>query len=207
MNLPKSLKTYRLKNILKRTALCLLLLSVITALVVYYRDIIFSYEIIPPFAVACIGVVLYLVPFILSGIPFVFFDTDWSGEITAVDIKTGMGTYTVGGKNFPYTKNDIVLTIKKNNGKTVKHTAKTLGVRDFSVTGYHIMGNYKAMGKIENFEHEYSVGDTVCHFRGFKYNFYIRHPQNKIKHCIVCGTSNNTDTANCWNCHNELLNI
>lgn len=204
MNLPEALITYRTKNILKRLALCLLLLAVITALILYYRETIFSYELIPPFAIACMGIAVYSVPFVVSGFPFILFDSNWEGVITNVDIKTGMGTYILGGKAGTYTKNDIVLTIKKKNGKTIKHTAKTLGIRDRG-TNYTIVGNSKAMGKIENHVDEFSVGDKVYHFYGFKYNFYVHEHCSEHRHCIVCGTANNFHSQTCWNCHDELV--
>ena len=56
MFLPESLKKLRVKNFVKRFLLCILLLAVITALAYYYRETIFSYELIPPFAIACIGI-------------------------------------------------------------------------------------------------------------------------------------------------------
>ena len=201
MVLPASLKKLRAKNLIKRCSMCILLLAAITFFVIYYRETIFSYELVPPFAIACIGIAVYSVPFILFKIPHLFFDSTWTGVVTAVDIKTSIGTYSIGGRHFPYTKNDIVLTVRKENGKTVKCIAKSLGVKEQKWIDPH------TVGKIENHVDEFSVGDKVYHFYGFKYNFYVHEPQNEHKHCIVCGASNNLNRECCLNCHHELLEM
>ena len=46
MLLPESLQKLRIKTYIKRFLLCFVLFSVITALVYYYRETIFSYELI-----------------------------------------------------------------------------------------------------------------------------------------------------------------
>lgn len=199
MDLPESLQKKRFKTYIKRFLLCVLLFSVITALVYHYRETIFSYELIPPFAIACIGIAVYSVPFGVSGIPLTLFDTNWEGVITAIDIKTNTDTYNMGGKPYKYFKNDIVLTIQKKNGKTVKHVAKSLGVKERKWIDPYIVG------KIENHVDEFSVGDKVYHFYGFKYNFYVHEPVGEHRHCIVCGTSNNFHSRTCWSCHSELV--
>ena len=199
MLLPESLQKLRIKTYIKRFLLCFVLFSVITALVYYYRETIFSYELIPPFAIACIGIAVYSVPFGVSGIPLTLFDRDWEGVITAIDIKTNTDTYFVGGKPGSYQRNNIVLTIQKQNGKTVKHTAKSLGVKERKWIDPYIVG------KIENHVDEFSVGDKVYHFYGFKYNFYVHEPHEEHRHCIVCGTTNNFHSRTCWNCGSELL--
>lgn len=207
MLLPESLQKLRIKTYIKRFLLCFVLFSVITALVYYYRETIFSYELIPPFAIACIGIAVYSVPFGVSGIPLTLFDRDWEGVITAIDIKTNTDTYNIGGKPYKYFKNDIVLTIQKQNGKIVKHIAKSLGVKERVGIDSTIMGNAHsvATGKIENHVDEFSVGDKVYHFYGFKYNFYVHEPHEEHRHCIVCGTTNNYHSKTCWNCGSELL--
>ncbi len=207
MLLPESLRSLRTKNFVKRFLLCILLFSVITALVYYYRETIFSYELIPPFAIACIGIAVYSVPFGVSGIPLTLFDSNWEGVITAIDIKTNTDSYFVGGKPGSYQRNNIVLTIQRKNGKTVKHTAKSLGVKERMGITSTLMGSVHnvATGKIENHVDEFSVGDKVYHFYGFKYNFYVHEPQGEHRHCIVCGTSNNFHSRTCWNCRSELV--
>lgn len=207
MLLPESLRSLRTKNFVKRFLLCILLFSVITALVYYYRETIFSYELIPPFAIACIGIAVYSVPFGVSGIPLTLFDSNWEGVITAIDIKTNTDSYFVGGKPGSYQRNNIVLTIQRKNGKTVKHTAKSLGVKERMGITSTLMGSVHnvATGKTENHVDEFSVGDKVYHFYGFKYNFYVHEPQGEHRHCIVCGTSNNFHSRTCWNCRSELV--
>ena len=209
MMLSESLKKYRNKHILKRIILCLLMLTAITLFVIYYRETIFSYELVPPFAIACIGFAVYSVPFILFKIPHLFFDSSWTGVVTEVNVETGRGTHVVGGKIGQYYKNDIVLTIEKYNGKTIKHVAKSLGVKERVGVSSTILGNVHsvATGKIENHVDEFSVGDKVYHFYGFEYNFYVREPQNEHKHCIVCGASNNLNREYCLSCHHELLEM
>ena len=207
MDLPESLQKKRFKTYIKRFLLCFILFSLITALVYHYRETIFSYELIPPFAIACIGIAVYSVPFGVSGIPLSLFDSNWEGVITAIDIKTNMDTYFVGGKPGSYNKNNIVLTIRKKNGKTVKHTAKSLGVKERVGISSTLMGSVHNVttGKIENHVDEFSVGDKVYHFYGFKYNFYVHEPHEEHRHCIVCGTTNNYHSKTCWNCHSELI--
>lgn len=199
MQLTEDLKAYRFKNIYKRILLCFIILSVMTVLIYHYREAIFSFELIPPFAVVCMGIAVYTIPFAVSGIPLKLIDSDWEGEVIYIDIVTSMGTDSDGRHPNHYTKNDIVLTIKKKNGKIIKHSAKTLGIKE------HPAVTPKAMGKIENHIGEFSVGDKVYHFYGFDYNFYVRSPENKHAHCIVCGTANNIQSKTCWNCKNELL--
>ncbi len=103
---------------------------------------------------------MYSVPFGVSGIPLTLFDRDWEGVITAIDIKTNTDSYFVGGKPGSYQRNNIVLTIQKKNGKIIKHTAKSLGVKERVGITSTLMGSVHnvATGKIENHVDEFFGG-------------------------------------------------
>ena len=144
-------------------------------------------------------ITLQIVPFVISKFPFKIIDRSWSGEVISVNIETNTGAYTAGGtKVYPYTKHEILLEVKQQNGKIVKIKAKEVGER--SHVGFPVPNE----GDIKNYINYYSAGDKVYHFYGVP-NCYIIKKLSDKNDCVICGTQNTGERDNCLNCGYSLI--
>ena len=144
-------------------------------------------------------IALQIVPFVISKFPFKTIDKSWNGEVISVDIETKTGSHIIGGtKVAPYTKHEIMLEVKQQNGKTVKIKAKEVGERRHA--GFPVPNE----GDIRNYINFYSVGDKVYHFYRVP-NYYIVKKQSYKNDCVICGTQNTSERDNCLNCGYSLI--
>ena len=144
-------------------------------------------------------ITLQIVPFVISKFPFKIIDKSWNGEVVSVDIRTKTGAYTAGGtKVYPYTKHEVILEVKRPNGKTVKIKAKEIGERS------HVGFSVPNEGDIKNYINYYSVGDKVYHFYGVP-NYYVVKKLSDKNDCVICGTQNTGERDTCLNCGYSLI--
>ena len=103
------------------------------------------------------------VPFVVSKFPLNIIGKSWCGEVIAVDIKTRNDAFFAGGKTQSYTNHQIMLSIKKENGKVITVKAKEVGEPNPETIGLlgYVVPN---QGNIKDFLDYYSVGDKVYHF-------------------------------------------
>ena len=199
--LPASLKRRRNQRIIIRIVSCILLLAFVLVVMFLWGRQIFP---IPDDTIGDIfRIILYvllsLLPFVITGVPKKLIDRSFSGTVTAVEIKETTGTYTVGGRPWPYTKEDMILTIKKDDGKSIKFNVLSLGVKE------NHWRFVSVLGKIEHHTTEYNVGDRVHKYYGYKHLYVEPAKTQDSKQCIVCGVKNPLQSTVCWDCHSELL--
>jgi hypothetical protein len=103
----------------------------------------------------------------------------------------------VGARIWPYPRNDLVLTVEKDNGKTIYYTIVSLGIKTSP------WNSVPVVGKIEYQTEKYQIGDRVHKYYGYKHLF-VEHIDGKS--CIVCGSFNNKNDEKCWCCSSNLLN-
>ena len=79
-------------------------------------------------------VLINVIPFFVAKFPVALIDKSWSGEVVAVDIKTKSDAFSAGGKTYSFTNHQIMLNIKKDDGKTVTIKAKEVGEPNTEIT-------------------------------------------------------------------------
>lgn len=151
----------------------------------------------------CVICLINIVPFAVAKFPKVLIDKTWSGEVVGVNIKTKSDAFSAGGKTYSYTNHQIVLDVKKENGKTVKINIKDVGEPNTVITkalGYAVPNQ----GDIKKFENYYSVGDKVYHFYGLKH-YYVDKKNIEFYDCVICGCENPKDREMCINCGHSII--
>ncbi len=197
MILPKDLKIYCRKQILKRAVPCAILTVVFATILLLGGSIIFNTD-NKVLQTSCYTVVM-LFPFAITGVPHKLIDRSWTGIVTEICVKEKTGTYTAGGgKAFPYVKNVICLKVRKDNGKEKYIFAREFGVR--SHAGFSVPNE----GDVTQHLDEYSVGDQVYHFYGLKH-YYIVKKNSEMVDCVVCGSQNPKERSNCLSCGHALI--
>ena len=146
---------------------------------------------------------LQIAPFVVSKFPLNIIDKSWCGEVIAVDINTKNDAFFAGGKTHSYTNHQIVLNVKKENGKVVTIKVKEVGEPNPETTwllGYVVPNQ----GDIKNFVDYYSVGDEVYHFYMLP-NYYIAKKISDKNICVICGAQNTSERDKCLNCGYSLI--
>lgn len=196
--LPATLKKKRIRNILGRVIPCALLLAFLIVIIVFWGEKVFPF---PRPAPRYVGyTLLMLVPFAITGVPHKLIDMSFSGTVIDMSVTEKIGTYSRSlAKPGLYTRHDLILTIQKDNGERIKYTALSLGVKNKS---WQPVPN---VGKIGDRTEDFSVGDRVHKYYGFKHLYVELKTEVDRKYCIVCGTKNDNKDMVCWSCHSELI--
>lgn len=153
-----------------------------------------------------IGVIVWIciVPFIVLKFPFKLIDRSWRGEIVEISVEEERDAYYPGGvkdKVFPYVKHVIYLNIKLENGRYKRIAVQEFGRRQ------HIGCEVPNEGDVRKHLDDYSVGDSVYHFYGLKYNYVVKKHSEQLV-CVVCGSKNKKDSDECFECgHSIVKNI
>lgn len=197
--LPVALKKKRNRDIFARVILCVLLLALLIVVIVLWGEKVFPFPRSAPRRVAY--AILMLIPFAVTGVPHRLIDRSFSGTVLAVNVKEGTGSYRMGSSIWPYTKHDLVLTVQRDIGKTIKYTALSVGIKN------HPSSPVPNIAKIEYQTDNFSVGDRVHKYYGFRHLFVEPKTEVDRKYCIVCGTKNDNDQSFCWSCHSELISF
>lgn len=197
--LPAELKKIRTKRILKIVISFLILFSLVISVLYFWGDTLFPFKENQKMYKYILYTILILWPFSFTGFPTKLFDSSFSGTIISTTIKQKVGAYSKGVKTHLYTKNNIVLTILTDEGRTKKITAFSLAANPL---GFYTMDN---TGKIENHVDKFSVGYRVHKYYGFKPLYVeptVKHP---FRHCIACGTINDAKREDCIECGTTLF--
>ena len=196
--LPLSLQKKRVSNILWRVIPCVLLFALTLTTILLWGEEIFDF---PHLLARCVVYAIFLLlPFLITGVPLKLIDKSFSGTVIAVNVTEKIGIYSRSfAKGGVYTRHDLVLTIQTDEGKKIKYTALSLGVKN---RPHQFPPN---LGAIEHHTEEYSVGERVHKYYGFG-GLYVE-PKTQVdrKRCIVCGTQNGNEDSRCWSCHSELI--
>lgn len=142
-------------------------------------------------------------PFLVAKFPFKIIDKNWCGEVISVDIKTKNDAFFAGGKTHSYTNHQIMLNVKKENGKVITIKAKEVGEPNpetIGLLGYTVPNQ----GDIKSFINYCSAGDTVYHFRLLP-NYCIVKKNSDKNDCVICGAQNTSERNKCLNCGHSLI--
>lgn len=194
--LPQDIKKYVRKKVLSKV-LYFILLELVAFFVNFVTFKTFN-SIVDGWIHVLIIIAIQLIPFAISKFPFNLIDKSWSGEVVSVDIETKPDAFMEGGRPIYYTKHEIILGVKREDGNVIKIVAKEVGEKR------HVGFSPPNAGNIKLYIDYYSVGDKVYHFYGIK-NYYIVRNNALLNDCIICGAQNPTDRDNCFNCGHTLL--
>ena len=204
MTLPVDIVKYVKRKIIRCIVLFAILLSLTVAVSIFTWDY-FAARTPLTFHIIVICVI-NIVPFAVAKFPWTLMDKSWSGEVLDVNIKTKSDAFSAGGKIHSYTNHQIILDVKKENGKIVKIKIKEVGEPNTVITellGYTVPNQ----GNITSFVDYYSVGDKVYHFYGLKY-YYVEKKKLTLIDCVICGSENKKERDTCLCCgHSIIKNI
>ena len=197
ISIPKDIQNYVKKKVMSKVLFFVGLEVLAVALNVFIFDSLSSR--LEGWIHILVIIALQIVPFVISKFPFKMIDKSWNGEVISVNIETKTGAHTIGGtKVAPYTKHEIMLEVKQQNGKAVKIKAKEVGERR------HVGFPVPNEGDIRKYINYYSVGDKVYHFYGVP-NYYIVKKESNKNDCVICGTQNTSERDRCLNCGYSLI--
>ena len=201
--LPTSLKRKRILNIVIRSTICLLLLVIFITVIIVWGNRLFPDTLDHRAGYTSLKIMFYMivlcVPFLITGIPFKLIDTSWSGTITAVKIRESLGTTSNPRYVYVYPKEDLILTIRRDDGKEIKQTVLSLAEK------FEPGQDGTPNGKVFYHTHKYNLGDRVYKYYGFKHLYLIPTDYQNSKICICCGSQNKIEAKSCWYCNSELM--
>lgn len=188
MNLPKDLKAYCKKRVLRRVLPCILMFVAFGLILLEWGTVIFATQ-NKIYMISCYVVVMIL-PFVLTGIPHKLIDKTYYGTVTKVDVVTALSCNSVvkvGGDMMWYTKNTIFLTLLLENGKSMRTKV------------------YEGKTKLGQHLNSYNEGDKVFHLYGTNVTIVLPDSADTSVQCSVCGTSNNINDDKCRDCGHSLV--
>lgn len=152
------------------------------------------------------SIVLILLPFLITGIPFKLIDSTWCGIVVDIKVTTSMDFvgrfYATNSVRGMYYKNTIHLKVKKDNQKIVDVKALELGVQN-SITTLFFDG--VIFGRLDDHIDNFQIGDVVYHFYGLKRPYIIHKKQKKFTYCVICGYRNFSEENICSGCGHSLI--
>ncbi len=142
-------------------------------------------------------IVLMLIPFFVTGVPFKMIDKAWEGEIIDVEIKSQY-TVTKEANGKLRGENVFWLTVRREDGSISVVKGKSYPYKASNI-------DISKAVKPEHFLNEYKVGSKVYHLSGLP-NLVIVEPdlQSTID-CAVCGQENDYERKKCWSCGHTLI--
>lgn len=144
-------------------------------------------------------ILILIIPFLVTGVPLKFIDSSWSGTITEIKIKENLGTSSHPQYVHVHKKEDLILVIKRDDGKELEHTVLSL------VERHRPGGDGTPIGKIFYHDTKYAVGDRVHKYYGFKHLYFVSQNHLNTKNCIVCGSQNGITENSCWYCRSDVI--
>lgn len=206
--LPKSLLKKRKMNIIIRVTSCCIIFALFLFAIIMWGERIFPMPQYSPKSFVAVQIGCYVLfmtlPFLITGVPMKLIDSSWSGTVSNVDVEDSIGTfYRAPGRPSTYDRQDLILTIKKDNGKVITRSALSVGER------YKLNVSDRppipTVGKITDHLNDYKIGDRVHKYYGFKYLYVVPSEEEDKKRCIVCGLNNDKHRDKCLNCYCDLL--
>lgn len=190
--LPEDVRLFARNRAAKKLLLFAGIVIFCAVMLFYYREDIFPFWL--SWRRGILFTVLTVVPFVATGVPFCFTDSNWRGTVVDVEYFTesrigagGSVRYAPGrqatarrGINTRYT---VAVTARRDDGSLKRVKVNTFG------------------GALS----EYKTGDTVIHFKGIDNLLIISQKDDGFLNCIVCGCNNPKSRDNCFGCGHTLL--
>ena len=183
--MPRDLRGHVRWAVCKKLAPCVLLLIVFGLVIFLLGDRIF--EQVPPAVRIGTYIVVMLIPFAITRVPFCLFDHTFTGTVKQVKVQNEY-VAVKGLEGSPRAMSRtlatfVYLTVELPDGKE-KHFKAAQG------------GGYME---------EYKPGDTVFHLYGAKHTLVLPEAAGDHVECPVCGDDNRAELTACHSCGHTLI--
>ncbi len=196
LKLPRDLRIFVTKAVLKRVVPCLLLLVTFSVALIFWGDVILPIE--KEIVKVIVYTMVMLVPFVVTGVPYKMIDSTWVGEVVETKI-VEENSFTNEVRPRMYGSVNVILNVKMPNGKT--REIKLQG----STFAKHVNLLFAASGNANQTEDFYSVGNTVFHLYGSSQYIVLPKPADKTVQCPICGIKNDKNHEKCDSCGHSLI--
>ena len=185
--LPKDLTLFSIKTALKRIVPCVLMLIAFAVALTLWGDVILPIEKEPVKSI--LYVVVMLVPFAVTGVPYKMLDRTYRGTVQKVEITTTVDNayHSKPTRESLYYKNTVFLHIMQENGVVIRQKASEK--------------NAKAAENLE----AYKVGDKVFHLYGSPQTIVLPEEKDQLVQCVICGEANYKNECHCKLCGHTLI--
>lgn len=202
--LPKDIKAYLFRKFYLRAMLCALLEIGMLWLIFTNSDHAVLEHGFDNRTMLNIG--LALLPFIVTGVPFVYFDKPWQGVIMESYIRQVTKLTSTGeGSGFPYHTIGIIAKLKMSTGEIVEKEVRSPKFSGTTIDVRKAAAQYK-LEHLQNDLEYYQPGDIVQHIYGLKHPLVIRTRRDaKVFNCVMCGAQNKAEREQCQDCRHTLI--
>ena len=185
--LPDNFKNFIRRQILKRAISCAILFFGLVLILAFFGKNLFPTDI--AIARYSFYLIVLLIPFAVTGVPFKLIDRSYCGTVEKVTIKTTTDNSETQKLNivYLYVKNTVYLSIRQSNGKRMHKKV------------------YEGKAKYQQHLDTYQVGDLVFHLYGSQHTIVIPDKKSKQIQCPICGNWNEQEADFCKNCDAFLI--
>lgn len=184
LRLPRDLRGHVRRAVVKKLAPCVLLLIVFGLVIFFLGDRIFA--LVPPAVRIGTYIVVMLIPFAITRVPFCLFDRTFVAKVKRVHVQNEyVAIKGLEGSNLSISRTlatFVYLTLELPDGKEKRIKAVQSG-----------------------FIEEYKPGDTVFHLYGAKHTVILPEAAGDHVECPVCGDDNRAELGECHSCGHTLI--
>lgn len=185
--LPKDLTLFSIKTALKRIVPCVLMLIAFAVALIFWGDVILPIQKEPVKTI--LYVIVMLVPFAVTGVPYKMLDRTYSGTVQKVEITTTVDNayHSKPTRESLYYKNTVYLHVMQENGVVIRQKVSEKDAR-----------------AAQNLE-AYKVGDKVFHLYGSTQTIVLPEEKDELVQCAICGEANYKNECHCKLCNHTLI--
>ena len=185
--LPKDLTLFSIKTALKRVVPCVLMLIAFAVALIFWGDVILPIQKEPVKTI--LYVVVMLIPFAATGVPYKILDRTYSGTVQKVEITTTLDNLYHGrpSRESLYYKNTVYLHVMQEDGVVIRQKVSEKDAR-----------------AAQNLE-AYKVGDKVFHLYGSPQTIVLPEEKDALVQCAICGEANYKNECHCKLCNHTLV--
>ena len=185
--LPKDLTLFSVKTALKRIVPCVLMLILFSVALTFWGDVILPIKKEPVKTI--LYVIVMLVPFAVTGVPYKMLDRTYTGTVQKVEITTTVDNayHSKPTRESLYYKNTVYLHVMQENGVVIRQKVSEKDAR-----------------AAQNLE-AYKVGDKVFHLYGSTQTIVLPEEKDELVQCAICGEANYKDECHCKLCGHTLI--
>ena len=186
-NLPKDLTLFSIKTALKRVVPCVLMLILFSVALTFWGDVILPIKKEPVKTI--LYVIVMLVPFAVTGVPYKMLDRTYTGTVQKVEITTTVDNayHSKPTRESLYYKNTVYFHVMQENGVVIRQKVSEKDAR-----------------AAQNLE-AYKVGDKVFHLYGSTQTIVLPEEKDELVQCAICGEANYKNECHCKLCGHTLI--
>lgn len=185
--LPDNFKNFVRRQLLKRVIPCAVLFCGLAVILAFFGKDLFPTD--STVARYSFYLIVLLIPFVVTGVPFKLIDRSYCGTVEKVTIKTTTDNSETQKLNivYLYVKNTVYLSIRLKNGKRIRKKV------------------YEGKAKHQQHLDTYQTGDLVFHLYGSPHTIVIPDKKSKQIQCPICGDWNEHADDSCRHCGGVLV--